>query len=42
MVNVLEFFRNLPRKKCFNCGNPIDEKADCYSNLCDNCDHPAR
>lgn len=42
MVDVLDFFKNLPKKKCQKCGNEIDEKADCYSNLCDACDHPAR
>lgn len=42
MINVIEFFRNLPSKKCYNCGNTMHEKADCYGNLCDECDHPAR
>ncbi|MFC7746271.1 protein YhfH [Lentibacillus kimchii] len=42
MMNVVEFFRNLPHKKCHNCGQIISEKADCYGNLCDNCDSPAR
>ncbi|MBY7143059.1 YhfH family protein [Virgibacillus sp. NKC19-3] len=42
MINVVEFFRNLPRKKCAHCGHDIHEKADCYINLCDDCDHPAR
>ncbi|MDL4842783.1 protein YhfH [Aquibacillus rhizosphaerae] len=41
MISMVEFFRNLPRKKCSKCGNDIVEKADCYVNLCDNCDHPA-
>ncbi|WP_407271647.1 protein YhfH [Radiobacillus sp. PE A8.2] len=41
MLSIVEFFRNLPPKKCSKCGNMIDEKADCYSNVCDNCDHPA-
>ncbi|MRH44161.1 YhfH family protein [Aquibacillus halophilus] len=41
MMSIVEFFRNLPRKKCAKCGNDIVEKADCYVNLCDNCDHPA-
>ncbi|WP_156643723.1 protein YhfH [Lentibacillus sp. JNUCC-1] len=41
MMNVLEFFRNLPRKKCHICQNAIHEKADCYGNICDECDHPA-
>ena len=42
MINVIEFFRNLPKKKCSQCGNEMHEKADCYGNLCDECDHPAR
>ncbi|MBB6454698.1 ArsR family metal-binding transcriptional regulator [Salirhabdus euzebyi] len=42
MLSILEFFRNLPRKNCSVCGSQIDEKADCYGNLCDECDHPAR
>ncbi len=42
MMNVLEFFRNLPKKQCSNCGKSIQEQADCYGNLCEKCDHPAR
>ncbi|RKQ31296.1 protein YhfH [Oceanobacillus halophilus] len=42
MVNVLEFFKNLPKKQCTECGGVIHEKADCYGNVCDECDHPAR
>lgn len=42
MINVLEFFRNLPDKICRQCGYPMTEKADCYGNICDECDHPAR
>ncbi|WP_226576803.1 protein YhfH [Halobacillus litoralis] len=42
MMNIVEFFRNLPKKHCSNCGNVIQEKADCYGNICDDCDHPAR
>ncbi|QHS24400.1 YhfH family protein [Virgibacillus sp. MSP4-1] len=38
----MEFFRNLPSKKCVKCGSQIHEKADCYGNICDDCDHPAR
>ncbi|WP_243646778.1 protein YhfH [Melghiribacillus thermohalophilus] len=40
--SVLEFFRNLPQKKCSKCGKDIQEQADCYGNLCYDCDHPAR
>lgn len=42
MINVMDFFRNLPKKKCSKCGHEMVEKADCYGNLCDDCDHPAR
>ncbi|WP_010093682.1 protein YhfH [Ornithinibacillus scapharcae] len=42
MLNVLEFFRNLPKKKCQKCGQDILEQADCYINICEECDHPAR
>ncbi|HLQ95517.1 MAG TPA: protein YhfH [Pseudogracilibacillus sp.] len=42
MMNVLEFFRTLPRKRCHHCGAEMVEKADCYGNICDTCDHPAR
>ncbi|MFC0523530.1 protein YhfH [Pontibacillus salicampi] len=42
MLNALEFFKNLPDKKCSKCGNTIQEQADCYGNLCEECDDPAR
>lgn len=42
MKNVLEFFKTLPKKKCHHCGKDMNEHADCYGNLCDECDHPAR
>ncbi|HLR64059.1 MAG TPA: protein YhfH [Pseudogracilibacillus sp.] len=42
MINIIEFFRNLPKKHCHYCGTTINEKADCYGNICDDCDHPAR
>ncbi|MFD2630323.1 protein YhfH [Oceanobacillus kapialis] len=42
MLNIIEFFRNLPKKKCSQCGLDMTEQADCYGNLCDECDHPAR
>lgn len=41
MEKVLEFFKNLPRKKCSKCGKEFDEKADCYGSLCDDCEDPA-
>ncbi|HLQ73281.1 MAG TPA: protein YhfH [Bacillota bacterium] len=42
MINVLDFFKRLPKKRCQNCHTIMAEKADCYGNLCDDCDHPAR
>ncbi|MBP2004109.1 MULTISPECIES: protein YhfH [Halobacillus] len=42
MMNVIEFFRNLPKKQCTKCGHAIQEQADCYGNVCDECSHPAR
>lgn len=42
MGSIVEFFRNLSKKKCHWCGKEINEKADCYGNICDECDHPAR
>lgn len=41
MLGLVEFFKSLPKKKCHKCGNNIIEKADCYGNICDECDHPA-
>ena len=35
--NIIEFFRNLPAKKCTKCGNEIEEQADCYGNTCNHC-----
>ncbi|WP_080874096.1 protein YhfH [Oceanobacillus timonensis] len=43
MTGIIEFFKNLPRKKCAKCGNAMmHEKADCYGNICDDCDYPGR
>ena len=35
--SIVEFFKNLPTKKCTECGNKIEEQADCYGNTCDHC-----
>ncbi|MFT4414816.1 protein YhfH [Fredinandcohnia humi] len=37
LVKSTEFFKNLPPKKCAECGNNIDEQHECYGNKCDNC-----
>lgn len=42
MIPVLEFFANLPRKKCRQCESEMQEQADCYVNICSTCDDPAR
>lgn len=33
----IEFFKNLPPKKCIKCGHEIEEQAECYGNTCDHC-----
>lgn len=35
--SIVEFFKNLPVKKCTECGNKIEEQADCYGNTCNHC-----
>lgn len=42
MQGLVEFFKNLPKKKCQKCGHEIVEMADCYRNVCHDCDHPYR
>jgi hypothetical protein len=42
LENVVEFFRNLPAKKCVECGNEIDEQHECYGSKCDNCMDPGK
>ncbi|MGD6801521.1 YhfH family protein [Rossellomorea vietnamensis] len=37
LTNVVEFFRNLPKKQCVQCGENIDEQHECYGNHCDGC-----
>lgn len=37
LVNVLEFFRNLPAKVCHKCGKEMVEQHDCYTNTCEEC-----
>ncbi|WP_069202997.1 protein YhfH [Bacillus testis] len=33
----VEFFKNLPPKKCTECGKAIEEQHECYGNTCDQC-----
>ncbi|WP_069201769.1 protein YhfH [Bacillus niameyensis] len=35
--SILEFFKNLPPKKCSECGEAIVEQHECYGNKCDKC-----
>lgn len=35
--SIVEFFKNLPAKFCTECGEKIEEQADCYSNKCNHC-----
>lgn len=37
LINVIEFFKNLPAKMCVTCSEEIAEQHDCYSNKCDKC-----
>ncbi|AGK52579.1 protein YhfH [Bacillus sp. 1NLA3E] len=37
--NALEFFKNLPPKKCTDCGEIIEEQHECYGNQCEKCLH---
>lgn len=37
LVNSTEFFKNLPRKQCHECGKEIEEQHECYGNTCDQC-----
>lgn len=37
LENVIEFFKNLPKKTCVTCGNEIEEMHECYGSKCDAC-----
>ncbi|WP_335870162.1 protein YhfH [Bacillus sp. 2205SS5-2] len=37
LINVVDFFKNLPAKQCSNCGETIEEQHECYGNQCENC-----
>lgn len=37
LVNVIDFFKNLPAKICITCGDEIVEQHECYHNACDDC-----
>jgi hypothetical protein len=37
LQNPVEFFKNLPKKKCPDCGEVIEEQAESYFLECDYC-----
>ncbi|MBD8067623.1 protein YhfH [Bacillus sp. PS06] len=37
LIKSTEFFKNLPAKKCTDCGKEIAEQHECYGNTCDKC-----
>ncbi|KIL50142.1 hypothetical protein KP77_15170 [Jeotgalibacillus alimentarius] len=37
LENVMEFFRNLPPKKCASCGEQMEEQAEAYTTVCSKC-----
>ncbi|WEG12043.1 protein YhfH [Pullulanibacillus sp. KACC 23026] len=37
MQNPVEFFRNLPKKRCLECGKRMDEQAESYQVECESC-----
>ena len=39
IMKINDFFRNLPKKQCKECGNEIEEQHECYGNTCDECQH---
>ncbi|WP_078408606.1 protein YhfH [Priestia abyssalis] len=41
LVKMSEFFKNLPSKKCLECGKEMEEQHECYGNKCDHCLHVA-
>ncbi|WP_408008773.1 protein YhfH [Pseudalkalibacillus sp. A8] len=37
MENPVQFFKNLPKKKCPECGQTIKEQAESYFMECEHC-----
>ncbi|MBD1380682.1 protein YhfH [Metabacillus arenae] len=37
LAKITEFFRNLPHKKCMECGAEMEEQHECYGNTCNKC-----
>ncbi|WCK55923.1 protein YhfH [Aneurinibacillus sp. Ricciae_BoGa-3] len=38
MKPVSEFYNNLPKKQCANCGTVMDEQAESYKTQCPQCE----
>lgn len=38
MVETLEFYRKLSKKMCAVCGHEMEEQAECYLNVCKDCE----
>jgi hypothetical protein len=36
-MESLEFYRNLPKKSCLECGDEIEEQHESYLYLCERC-----
>ncbi|RAK19500.1 YhfH-like protein [Anoxybacillus vitaminiphilus] len=37
LIKSSEFFKNLPPKKCIECGQEMEEQHECYGNKCNEC-----
>ncbi|MDQ0232221.1 protein YhfH [Metabacillus malikii] len=37
LIKITDFFRNLPKKQCKECGNEMEEQHECYSHTCNSC-----
>ncbi|MCM3568892.1 protein YhfH [Neobacillus mesonae] len=37
LMSPVEFFRSLPKKQCPECGQQMEEQAECYILECDHC-----
>lgn len=37
LTSPLDFFRNLPKKVCAECGEPMEEQAESYLMECERC-----
>ncbi|PFN97888.1 YhfH family protein [Bacillus sp. AFS076308] len=37
LIKMTEFLKNLPSKKCTQCGKKIEEQHESYVHTCNNC-----